>query len=178
MKFEDLTDDVRASMLAEIDGDEAAGVLITSKRLSPKGIDDYPQLLREAIRFHNPAWLAMMLNIEGRLNKTEQRRSRGSIQIVKVAHTAAATLAEGEMNRFYIRGLCALVIAQDVNSELEVYRAKEVSEPRPASQWLIGTRVKATKLLDDLRQNIGIDTSLGVPAGPNSGLSVRIPAAA
>jgi hypothetical protein len=30
-------------------------------------------------------------------------------------------------------------------------------------------------LLDDLRTNVGVDTALGLPAGPNSGLSAMIP---
>ncbi len=93
---------------------------------------------------------------------------------MSVPITAAETLAEGEFNRFYIRGVCRAVLANEQH-EVEVYRAKAVAQPRPESQAKIGTRVNAATLLDDLRHNVGVDTALGVPAGPNSGLSVRRP---
>jgi hypothetical protein len=60
---------------------------------------------------------------------------------------------------------------------VEVYRAKPVQDPRPRSRQIIGTRIDAQRLLGDLRAHPGgIDSALGVPAGPNSGLSVRLPA--
>ncbi len=93
--------------------------------------------------------------------------------MAKVASNAAEMLAEGELNRFFIRGLCICMTAADVNAEVEIYRAKEVEKPRSESQMRIGKRVRASALLNDLRQNIAVDTALGVPAGPNSGLSVR-----
>jgi hypothetical protein len=40
--------------------------------------------------------------------------------------TAADTLAEGEFNRFYLRGLCRRASAANM-AEIEVYRAKEVA---------------------------------------------------
>ena len=57
---------------------------------------------------------------------------------------------------------------------IEVYRAKEVTNPRSESERKIGTIVDPKKLLDDLRANPGVDTALGLPSGPNSGLSVKI----
>ena len=39
----------------------------------------------------------------------------------------------------------------------------------------VGSAVPTLRLLDDLRANIGVDTALGIPAGPNSGLSVSLP---
>jgi hypothetical protein len=58
---------------------------------------------------------------------------------------------------------------------LVVYRAKEVANPRPESTALIGKSLPANRLLDDLRANVGTDTALGLPPGPNSGLSVKLP---
>jgi hypothetical protein len=55
-----------------------------------------------------------------------------------------------------------------------VYRAKEVVNPRAESVALIGKSLPAKQLLDDLRTNIGTDTALGLPPGPNSGLSVKL----
>lgn len=57
---------------------------------------------------------------------------------------------------------------------MTVYRAKEVANPRAESMALIGRSLPVTQLLDDLRVNIGTDTALGLPPGPNSGLSVTL----
>jgi len=54
-------------------------------------------------------------------------------------------------------------------------RAYITSNTRPESQRMIGNTISAKALLDDLRAHIGVDTALGLPAGPNSGLSVRLP---
>jgi hypothetical protein len=164
-------------MLAEIAADQASGALFMSPRLSAAGLSEYPGLLCEAVESHNDGWLTNTLNSGGRLNATEQRRTKNGVTMVKVPYTAAETLAEGEFNRFYCRGLCRAVLESDPVAELEVYRAKAVANPRPESERLIGKKVKAAALLADLRTSIGVDTALGIPAGPNSGLSVRIPKA-
>jgi hypothetical protein len=83
-------------------------------------------------------------------------------------------LGEGEFNRFYIRGLCLRAI-EDGIPDVEVYRAKPVDSPRPESQALIGQRIKAEALLQDLRARTNVEPALGCPPGPNSGLSVRLP---
>jgi hypothetical protein len=86
---------------------------------------------------------------------------------------ANETLAEGEFNRFYLRGLCRVAIDGRTPS-IAVYRAKPVAEPRPESQALIGTTFDANTLLADLRAHTGVDTALDLPPGPNSGLSGRL----
>jgi hypothetical protein len=58
---------------------------------------------------------------------------------------------------------------------LLVYRAKAVMVPRADSQAMIGIMIDAKALLADLRIHQGVDTALGLPNGPNSGLSVRLP---
>ena len=55
------------------------------------------------------------------------------------------------------------------------YRAKQVSNPRPELEALIGQSIDPAKLLNDLQTKIGVDTALGLPAGPNSGLSAKLP---
>jgi len=60
--------------------------------------------------------------------------------------------------------------------ELVVYRAKPAKNPRPQSEALVETTLPAEDLLEDLRSHPGDEApSLGVPSGPNSGLSVRLP---
>ncbi|HXW27443.1 MAG TPA: hypothetical protein VEK73_22030 [Xanthobacteraceae bacterium] len=162
-------------MIAEIEADIAAKKLYLSPRLSAGGQTDYPDLLRRAARENNDTWLAGEIRQPGRLNAMEQKRTpSGGTTMARVPLTAHETLAEGEFNRFYVRGLCLRALAAGI-TELEIYRAKAVENPRSASVAKIGQRISAQALLNDLRTNIGVDTALGLPPGPNSGLSVRLP---
>ena len=109
------------------------------------------------------------------MNTTLQRNNpRGGTTQVRMPKNAPEMLAEGEFNRLYARGVCRRAIAQGIE-EVTIYRAKDVSNPRPESEMKIGTRVNAKLLLEDLRTHQGVDPALGLPGGPNSGLSVRLP---
>jgi hypothetical protein len=119
--------------------------------------------------------LAGKPNSHERTDETEEqrRKPKGGFTIAQVPVTAPDTLAEGEFNRFYIRGLCLRAI-QDGVAELIVYRAKEVSSPRRESEAMIGARLPPERLLQDIRTHPGVDTAFGLPPGPNSGLSVHL----
>jgi hypothetical protein len=93
--------------------------------------------------------------------------------VSKVPRTAPITLAEGEFNRFYLRGLCQRAIEAG-GPAIEIYRARASVTPRPESEAMIGRHLDADKLLVDLREHVGVDTALGLPPGPNSGLSGRL----
>ncbi len=165
----------REYMLAELGLDLGQGTLYLSDRLNERGMREYPALLREAISEGNDATLAQALRLGGLLKSTERRRKpKGGYAIARLPRTAPETLAEGEFNRFYARGLCRRALEEGIPA-LEVYRAKPVRDPRPESKAKIGTHVRPDELLADLRKNIGVDPALGIPAGPNSGLSVRLP---
>ena len=175
MDLANLDERTRRLMLGEIELDIANGNLYISPRLSTGGADEYPTLLREAAESHDDDWLAVQLRSRGAFNATYQRRKpTGGYSIASMPSNAPETLAEGEFNRFYMRGLCLRAIEDGV-AELEVYRARESSHPRWESEALIGTRIDPARLLDDLRTHTGVDTALGLPPGPNSGLSVRLP---
>jgi hypothetical protein len=164
----------RQYMLDEVSRDIANGDLYFSSRLSPSGRTAYAELLKQAVQDHDDVWLAEQLRYGGFMNLTEQRRKpSGGYTMVKVPVTAPETLAEGEFNRFYARGLSRRAIDERQDT-VEIYRAKAVMQPRSDSQAKIGKRVKADALLNDLRTNIGVDTALGLPPGPNSGLSVKL----
>jgi len=166
---------VRRRMTDEIDSDARSGTIYVCPRLSGVGRQDYLRLLLEAAAAYNDSWLADELRRGGRLNTTEQRRKpSGGFTTVKVPYTAAETLAEGEFNCFYVRGLCLHAIDENIQ-QLVVYRAKPVSIPRPESEMKIGMRVEPRELLADLRTHKGVEPALGIPPGPNSGLSVRLP---
>lgn len=171
--YEDLDEDVRKCMLEELDLDIRMGRLYISPRLTSEGARVWPDLLREAFCKHNDDWLASRIRSLGIMRETEERRTpKGNITEVRVPSTAPNTLAEGEFNRFYIRGLCRHVL-QSGGTEVEVYRGKEVDNPRPESQAMIGKRLSAQHLLEDLRVSQGVEPALGLPPGPNSGLTVR-----
>ncbi len=165
----------RQLMVEEITDDIEVGKLYQSPRLSASGRQLYQDLLRSAAQTGTDDSLAAELRLPGRLNATEERRKpTGGTTIAKVPITAPETMAEGEFNRFYARGLCRPAIAEGIDSVV-VYRAKEVANARPESVALIGQSLPAKQLLDDVRANPGKDIPLGLPPGPNSGLSVKLP---
>ncbi len=175
MNLVNLDQKTRDLMVKEINQDIAASRLYMSPRLNASGQSQYPALLKKAAQSHDETWLAQQIRIEGLLNTTETKKTpSGGITTAKVPVTAPDTLAEGEFNRFYCRGMCARAI-EEGKQQVRVYRAKPVSNPRPESQAKVGTLVDAHKLLNDLRTSQGVEPSLGIPPGPNSGLSVQLP---
>jgi hypothetical protein len=146
-----------------------------SEHLNSQGQADYPDLIRAAARSGSDATLAAA--ILGRLNPYEKPRKLPSGKLSKppvMRSNAHEMLAEGEFNRFYIRALCLRAIEEGI-PEVIVYRAKAVQNARSESERKIGQRVPAEPLLHDLRTHPGVDTALGLPPGPNSGLCVRLP---
>ena len=174
LQLTNLDELTRALMVEELEIDMVNGDLYLSPRLNGRGHVEYEQLLRTAFLEGDDQSLADEIRSRDLLNASEQRRKpSGGFSTVSVPVSAPETLAEGEFNRFYVRALCRRVIDDGVG-EIEIYRAKAVTNPRSTSEAMIGQRIDATALLDDLRTHPGVDTSLGLPSGPNSGLSVRI----
>lgn len=175
LQLDDLNERTRQFMLEEVALDIAEGSLYLSERLNERGLTEYAGLLQSAIESGDDDSLAKLIREGNYLNPTLQRRNpKGGFSTARMPSNAAQTLAEGEFNRFYIRGLCRRVI-EDSITDLEVYRARASRNPRPESQAMIGRRINAKALLEDLRTTQGVDTALGLPPGPNSGLSARTP---
>jgi DNA repair photolyase len=174
--FENLDDRTRQLMLTEMEYDVANNQLHISPFLSGQGQRDYANLLREAIESGNDETLAQNLRAHRRLIKTLPRRKpKGGYAIAASPENAAEVLSESEFNRYYIRALARRAI-EDGIQELVIYRAKQVNSPRPESEALVETTIAPQDLLADLRSHPGDEPpSLGVPSGPNSGLSVRLP---
>ncbi len=160
----------RGLMLDEISIDVASGTLYYGKRLTDVGRLDYQKNLLDAVKTGDETTLAAQLRRPGQL-KTKELRGNS---LVDVARNAPEQLAEGEFNRFYIRAICRRAIDAELD-EVIVYRAKAATEPRPASEARIGAAIDPHRLLKDLRSNPGVETALGVPGGPNSGMSVHLP---
>lgn len=177
MDLRDLDAVTRAAMLTEIEHDIAAGALYLTPRLAPQGVNDYPDLLRDAVQAGDDGTLAGALSSYGRLLTHETaRHPKGGPNIVKkVPGTAAQTMAEGEFNRYYARGVCVRALAEiGPQATVTIYRARESLNPRAESVALVGTTPSGAALLEDLRTHIGMDTALHLPPGSNSGLSVHL----
>lgn len=171
--YESLDEAVRACMLQELEADILNGSLYISPRLTEPGVNIWPKILHEAFASHDDTYIAATLRSQGLLLTQERRRnSKGGFTMAKVPHTAADTLAEGEFNRFYARGL-RLHVLETGGTQVEVYRGKEVQKPRPESLAMIGRKLSAQMLLADLRSSPGVEPAMGLPPGPNSGLTVR-----
>jgi hypothetical protein len=173
--FVNLDDRTRELMLEEVEYDISHNQLHISPILSGQGQRDYVNLLREAIQSGNDGTLAEHLKQHRRINKTQSRKNpKGGFSIAAVPANAAEVLAESEFNRFYIRALARRAIEEGI-ADLVVYRAKPVQNPRPQSEALIEATLPPQDLLADLRAHPDEPPTLGVPSGPNSGLSVRLP---
>lgn len=172
LTYKNLDQRTRALAEKELGADVAAKSIYISQRLTSQGAQLWPSLLGEAIASYDDAWLANALRQKGLIKAHEERRKpKGGTTIAQVPATAPDTLAEGEFNRYYVRGLCLRAI-EDKLPYVEVYRARHSDNPRPESQALLGKRFTPDKLLEDLRKSSGVEPALGVPPGPNSGLSV------
>ncbi|HEY5213810.1 MAG TPA: hypothetical protein VIJ38_12405 [Acidobacteriaceae bacterium] len=174
LEFHHLDKGTRKHMLAEIERDVKDGCLYISPRLTDECAAVYADLIRDAATRGTDASLAAELVKTGRIKTHEVRNTKKGTVTAKVPYTAHETLSEGEFNRFYMRGLCERA-KEEGHIHVVVYRAKFAENPRPESEVLIGSEIEVKQLLADLRKNIGTDTALGLPPGPNSGLSIRLP---
>ena len=175
LSYRNLDARMRGFIIDEINRDIAENSMYISSRLTPDGRGDWGDLIRTAAQDHNDEWLAAQLRGTERLATTEQRQTKnGGYTTVRVPHTAPDTLAEGEFNRFYARGLCRRAIDDGVNRVI-VYRAKSVERPRSDSEEMIGAELDPEAVLADLRNAKGVEPALGIPPGPNSGLSLMLP---
>lgn len=175
LNYLNLDDVTRKFMIEEIDLDIGAGVLYPSPWLTESGSKDYPGLLRQSAESYDDEWLANQLRANNRIRHTSERKKRGGggLETYHLPPTAPETMA-GEFNVYYVRGLCRRAIDEGV-PHLVIYRARGSEEPRASSLAQIGTKIDPQATLDDLRQSHGTKPTLGFPAGPNTGLSAKLP---
>lgn len=173
LRYENLDEITRKYMLQE----SQLGGHYISPRLTDDGQSGWHSLLEEGLKKFNDDWIASEILSRGYLRSREQYVRNGVTHSrnINMPH-AAQQLAEGEFNRYYIRGLCLRAKAEDKNV-LIVYRGKHVQQPRPESELKIGTAISVEVLLSTLRSNdfVTIENVLGVPGGPNSGLTCKLP---
>ena len=170
--FENLDPQTRELMTSEIKFDIDNEQLYLSKRFNENGIRLYSKLLFDSVSHGDEESLATALKVYNCFADKEPRQGKNGVTYAKVPETANQTLADSEFNRFYMRGLAIRAI--NSGQTLTIYRARHSDNPRAESEVMIGKQIDAQKLLADLRMNIGTDTVLGLPPGPNSGLSVKL----
>lgn len=172
LSYRNLDPQTRQAMANELAADVDSNDVYLSPRLNSAGRSQWATLLAGAASQGDDAWLAEKLR-EGSLLESQETATRNGKSYVKsVPANAADTLAEGEFNRLYIRGLCVRAIAAGVASVV-VYRARESTNPRPESEDMIGQTLDPAALLQDLRQSKGQQPTM-LPY-VNSGLSVCLP---
>lgn len=166
---------IRMLMLSELRYDLARNNLHISPYLSGQGVHDFASLLQEAIENGDETTLADALDQKRRIARTaHRRRPKDGYGIVTIPVNAAEMIAEDTFNRYYIRAICLRALADGIE-EVIVYRAKSVQSPRPQSEELVETAVDPAELLRDLREHTGEATEMGIPGGPNSGISIHLP---
>jgi len=172
LMLEDLDGATRPHMLAELDRDEGPPDRVyVSSRLSGRGQAEYRGLLREALARGTTGSFELALSTPGVLNDRERRVREGTPYLAAMPSNAAQVMAEGQFNRYYIRGLCLRVLDEG-GGEVQVYRARPSLKPRPESQRMIGRLLDPALLLDDLRLHLRDEPTL-LPF-VNSGLTVRV----
>src|SRR3954470_5988457 len=149
LQYESLDPVTRRYALAELDADLANDKFHISERLRPTAIEEYKRYFRDAIRYYDDRWLEE--HASDLLVDFEHRRTRsGGQTTAKIPEMASRMLAEGDFNRYYMRGV-ALRAIEEGRQVVEVYRARLSLEPRPESAEAEGQRVQAKEVLDYLR---------------------------
>lgn len=172
LHYADLDPTTRRYMLAELDRDIADDTMVIHDRLQPGQIADYIALLRDALRYYDDRWLEE--HIENRLVGFEMRRTpSGGETTARVPKNAARLLAEGDFNRYYMRGVSARAVDEG-RQVVEVYRARLSEEPRLESMKLEGERIPADQALSELRSMVRGGTWDTRFARPGSGISLRL----
>ena len=157
---------VRDAMIKEVDLDVSANQLYISSRLTQVGRVEYLSRLKAAIQNHDDSWFASTLS------KFIQLTELRGMREVKVPKTASLTLAQGEFNLYYMRGLCNYAVSNLID-ELQVCRFKTVRHARRTSSNVIGTHISAYDTLTDLRKPYS--QRISPLSKPNSGLTLCIP---
>jgi hypothetical protein len=174
INYKNLDSTTRKYMLHEFENDLKNNKLELSNRLTEAGRRDYLYFLKEAIQHYDDNWLAEQIREKNFLYQSEiRKKADDGVTLAKIPATAAETLADGDFNHYYVRGLCARAIAEGIDQVI-VYRGKEVENPRPESRELTGQILDPRELLEGMRARNSSGKGLMIPAGPNSGLTISI----
>lgn len=164
----------RRFMLAELQADLASGTLYCSPQLNEEGLRQYTRLLRAALLTGTDGSFAEALCARDAVRPPSRWQHPKTVGADEALTTATIRLAEREFHRFYIRGLCRRALDQGV-ATLVIYRARPADPGRTSADAMIGVRIDASSLLEDLRGTFPSLPPHGLPQCRDPGLSVRLP---
>lgn len=156
LHYRDLDDRTRHHMLIGYEEELASENPYVSGRLSDRGRDLFPELMREAIRNGTDESLRAQLN-DARLWRPGSSRD------------AAQRLAYCEFNTFYVRGLAYRLQAEHEH-RCEIYRAGPAYAPRALCRSWEGVSRSIADVLAGHRRHYHGDVDvavLSIPVGAN-----------
>lgn len=153
-------------MLSEFEADVANDAVYPSAAVEPARQSDYIEAQRRALASGDPGTLASELYDAAMFKSHNARNAR--IEPV----SQSRLIGGSQFGVYYARVVCTRAI--DEGREVEIYRARESRDERPASNAKIGTRLNPVQLLDDLRSNSTTPFRFAVLPEVGSGLSVRL----
>ena len=175
MNYEELDSTTRGFMLDEFDR-EAAGRPYRSRLLTDIGWAAYQPAMRKAINSGNEVTLADALVVSS-FWKAGSRRTRGGAGRTSTNPAASAhTLALTEFSTWYVRGLCARLLDEEVG-RCEVYRGEEALQSRCECTAWEGASFDTRTIYDGHRARYHGPSpdprAISVPSGPNCHHAVR-----
>jgi len=161
-------------MLAELQTDLTDGTLYLSPQLSEEGLRRYGDLLRDAMLDGTDTSFFEALSAQDAVRPPSRWQHPREVGPDEALADVTVRLAEREFHRFYIRGLCCRALDQGVET-LVIYRARPADPGRAPADAMIGVRIDARSLLEDLRGAFRSLPPHGLPQCRDPGLSVRLP---
>jgi hypothetical protein len=184
MEFTNLDETTRRCMLMELDEDVREGRMVVSPLLTERGRGEYADLLAEALRHHDPYWLASELRSGGRMAIAVEDADVQKLPPEELPVFEPDVLAEGDFNRYYVRGMCRRALDEGIE-ELKivkltkgphahfVFQAGDLPKEEREREMDVADRVEPRWLLEKLRQDPEAEMDTGIPGEPGSGLTVE-----
>ena len=175
--FEEIDESTRQYMLSEFRLEqEASQPPFRPKNLTSAGLQAFVLIMQSAIQGGTEESLEHDLSLPRLWIKEETQLRRGKLVSVAVpADVRAKRFAITDFNTWYVRGLCAKLIAEGVE-DCEVYRAQAAYVPRGECLRLEGQILRVRDVFAGHRAKYHPaknPTSFSVPVGPNCHHSIR-----
>lgn len=172
MNFLELDPATRERMLDRFEAEQTSGLPYPPQNLSPRGLSEWPNLMRQAIRHStgNEDSLAASLTRPELWNETESYTSGGVVRSRRInIGQAANRLALGEFNTWYVAGLAHRLLDEG-QTECMVYRAADPKWTPAACSTHEGKTYSLREVIDGHRVGYwpspGDASRLSIPAGP------------
>ncbi|WP_244930361.1 hypothetical protein [Nocardioides sp. W7] len=124
LALDELDETTRAYMRREFEAERDGSQPYVSDRLTPLGVDLWWTLMEDAIRAGDDESLYLSLANGHGMMRSSELYVRNGVTRSRVVNLGQACelLATSEFNTWYVRGLCARLLDENVE-EVEVYRA-------------------------------------------------------